>query len=104
LGLRGSGWFLERRVCSLGVLALAFQAQFDEGLPKLAVVHDSSLQREELQKLLHAPGFYWAPAKPQKAIVPITVLEKLVLARGLFLLSTRKGHKNIELLVDEQIP
>jgi hypothetical protein len=27
-------------------LALAFQAQFDEVLPKLAVVHDSSLQPE----------------------------------------------------------
>ena len=43
LGLRGSGRFLDRSVCSLGLIALTFQAQFDEVLPKLAVVHDSIL-------------------------------------------------------------
>ena len=44
LGLRGSGRFPDRRVCSLTLFALAFQAQFDEVLPKLALVRDSSLQ------------------------------------------------------------
>jgi hypothetical protein len=34
LGLRGSRRFLDRRICSLGVFALAVQAQFDETLPK----------------------------------------------------------------------
>jgi hypothetical protein len=48
LGLRSSGSFLDRRVCSLGLFALAFQARFDEVLPKLAIVHDFSLQLEEL--------------------------------------------------------
>jgi hypothetical protein len=43
LRLRSSGRFLDRRVCSLSLFALTFQAQFDEVLPKLAVVHDSSL-------------------------------------------------------------
>jgi hypothetical protein len=35
------------------LFALAFQAQFDKVLPKRVVVHDSSLQREEL---LHGSG------------------------------------------------
>jgi hypothetical protein len=47
LRLLGNGRFLDRRVCGLGRLALAFQAQFDEVLPKLAVVHDFSLQLTE---------------------------------------------------------
>jgi len=67
LGFRGSRRFLDRRFCSLSLLALAFQAQFGEILLELAVVHDSSLQREELS-LLHVLGFYWASAKPQKVL------------------------------------
>ena len=48
LSLRGNGRFLlDRRVCSLGLFALAFQAQFDEVLPKLAVVHGFSLSRNQ---------------------------------------------------------
>jgi len=46
LRLRGSGRFLDR-VCGLNLFTLAFQAQFDEALPKLAVVHDSSSQPAE---------------------------------------------------------
>jgi hypothetical protein len=45
LGFHGSGRFLDR-VCGLSLFTLAYQAQFDEALPKLAVVHDSSLQPE----------------------------------------------------------
>jgi hypothetical protein len=37
---------------SWGLSALAFQAQFDEVLPKLAVVHDSRLQREQLHSCM----------------------------------------------------
>ena len=33
-------------VCGLSLFALTFQAQFDEVLPKLAVVHDPRLQRD----------------------------------------------------------
>jgi len=47
LGFRGSGRFLACQVCSLSLLALAFQAQFNEVLAKLALFHDSSLQRED---------------------------------------------------------
>ena len=34
---RVNGRFLDCRVCSLGLFALTFQAQFDEVLPRLAV-------------------------------------------------------------------
>jgi hypothetical protein len=56
LGLRSSGRFLDRRVCGLSLFALAFQAQFDEVLPKLAVVHDSILQLGELHSGMFSNG------------------------------------------------
>jgi hypothetical protein len=40
---------VDRRVCSLRLFALAFQAQFDEVLPSLAVVHDSSLEEKRTE-------------------------------------------------------
>jgi hypothetical protein len=54
---RVNGRFLDRRVCSLGLFALTFQAQFDEVLPKLAVVHDFSLQRDRTFKGIYRPGY-----------------------------------------------
>jgi hypothetical protein len=47
LGLRSCRRFFDRRVCGLSLFTLAFQAQFDEALPKLAVVPDSILQLEK---------------------------------------------------------
>jgi hypothetical protein len=49
----------------LGLVAFAFQGQGDKTLSKLAVVHDFSLQLEELSPL-HAPEFYRVSAKPHK--------------------------------------
>ena len=67
LGFCSNGRFLRRRsVCGLSFFALAFQAQFDKVLPKLAVVYDCSLQREELLHGSGAPGFYWAVRKIAK--------------------------------------
>jgi hypothetical protein len=39
----------------MGLFALAFQAQFDEVLPKLAVVHDFSLQPGRSFKGIYRP-------------------------------------------------
>jgi hypothetical protein len=66
LGFCSSGRFLDHgSVCVLSLFALAFQAQFDKVLPKRVVVHDSSLQREEL---LHGPGVLLGSPQNRKTI------------------------------------
>jgi hypothetical protein len=47
-GFAAAGGFLTAAFAAVGLFALTFQAQLEEVLPKLAVVHDSSLRREEL--------------------------------------------------------
>jgi len=90
LGFRGSGRFLDRRsVCGLGLSALTFQAQFDEVLPKLAVVHANGNARRE------AGALSWHDTDAAYATFPRYLVWEAILAEDKvpWALPPRRGHQ-----------